>query len=265
VSIRRWSVRCVSEGRPETGPGCQTGVHCQTTGGLTARHSRRCCPARRRTVYWPFALVVTRLTRRSGGPDIAEDAAAEAFATAVQGPAGGITQPQRQADHHSQPQGHRPDPAREQVLTASRTTQEGQSIESANVRGTSSSALGRSRASGSRPWIQVAARDCADPDWAGRRSASRHFGHQHGLRTRRAAVPASARRLAARRSWPQARHPARFGPCGDAPSGRTLTPPGFTSWATTNRRRLSCCTTTTGIEPLQLSRATPRSSIWAGM
>ena len=49
-------------------------------------------PARRRTVYWPFALVVTRLTRRSGGPDIAEEAAAEAFATAGQG-TGGIPNP----------------------------------------------------------------------------------------------------------------------------------------------------------------------------
>jgi RNA polymerase sigma-70 factor, ECF subfamily len=37
--------------------------------------------------------VVTGLTGRFGDPDIAEEAAAEAFATAGQGPAGGIPNP----------------------------------------------------------------------------------------------------------------------------------------------------------------------------
>lgn len=56
------------------------------------------------------ARVVAALTRRFGDLDVAEEAAAEAFATAVQRwPADGVP-PRRLADHHRQPQGHRPDP-----------------------------------------------------------------------------------------------------------------------------------------------------------
>ena len=63
-----------------------------------------------------WARVVASLTRRFGDLDIAEEATAEAFATAVERwPADGAPQSRRLADHHRQPQGHRPDPAREQA------------------------------------------------------------------------------------------------------------------------------------------------------
>jgi predicted RNA polymerase sigma factor len=64
-----------------------------------------------------WARVVASLTRRFGDLDIAEEAAAEAFAAAVQRwPADGVPpKPRRLADDHRQPQGHRPDPAREQA------------------------------------------------------------------------------------------------------------------------------------------------------
>ena len=60
---------------------------------------------------------VVALTRRFGDLDIAEEAAAEAFATAVERwPVRRRTsQPRRLADHHRQAQGHRPHPAREQA------------------------------------------------------------------------------------------------------------------------------------------------------
>jgi len=56
-----------------------------------------------------WARVVAALTRRFGDLDIAEEAAAEAFATAVdRWPADDVPpQPRRLADHHRQPQGHR--------------------------------------------------------------------------------------------------------------------------------------------------------------
>jgi len=60
-----------------------------------------------------WARVVASLTRRFGDLDFAEEAAAEAFASAVERwPADGAPpQPRCVADHHRQPQGHRPDPA----------------------------------------------------------------------------------------------------------------------------------------------------------
>jgi len=60
--------------------------------------------------------VVAALTRRFGDLDIAEEAAAEAFATAVERwPADGVPPIPGLADHHRQPQGNRPAPAREQA------------------------------------------------------------------------------------------------------------------------------------------------------
>ena len=60
--------------------------------------------------------MVAGLARRFGDLDIAEEAAAEAFAVAVERwPADGVPpEPRRVADHDRQSQGHRPDSAREQ-------------------------------------------------------------------------------------------------------------------------------------------------------
>ena len=64
-----------------------------------------------------WARVVAALTRRFGDLDIAEEATAEAFATAVERwPADGVPpEPGRLADHHGQAHGHRPHPARAQA------------------------------------------------------------------------------------------------------------------------------------------------------
>ena len=64
-----------------------------------------------------WARVVAALTRRFGDLDIAEEAAAEAFATAVERwPGDGVPpNPGRLADDDREPQGHRPDPPREQA------------------------------------------------------------------------------------------------------------------------------------------------------
>ncbi len=60
-----------------------------------------------------WARVVAALAKRFGNLDIAEEAAAEAFATAVaRWPADGVPpQSRRMADHHRQSQSHRFDPA----------------------------------------------------------------------------------------------------------------------------------------------------------
>ena len=60
--------------------------------------------------------MVAALTRRFGDLDIAEEAAAEAFATAVERwPADGVPpNPGALAHHHRHPQGHRPDPRESQ-------------------------------------------------------------------------------------------------------------------------------------------------------
>ena len=55
-----------------------------------------------------WARVVAALARRFGDLDVAEEATAEAFATAT---ARWPAEPGRLADHNRQSQGHRPDPA----------------------------------------------------------------------------------------------------------------------------------------------------------
>ena len=64
-----------------------------------------------------WARVVAALTKRFGDLDIAEEAAADAFATAVhRWPADGVPpNPGAWLTTTGQPQGHRPDPTREQA------------------------------------------------------------------------------------------------------------------------------------------------------